>query len=97
MIDIILWNVEHNHYGVDCLHPTGPGVYINACIDHVRMFPEKCMIGKHVIENDEQFMDFGNVRMIKVKYNNAKGADNSDIKGTNDYGEMWRNWDIYST
>lgn len=25
----------------------------------------------------------------------CKGADNSDIKGTNDYGEMWRNRDVY--
>jgi len=96
MIDIILWNVKHKHYGIDCLHTTGPGVYINACIDYIRSNSDKCMIGKHVIENGEQFMDFGNARMIKVKYNNARGADNTDIPGTNDYGEMWRNNDIFT-
>ena len=95
MIELIKWNIKHKHYGLDCLYPTGPGAYMIACIDHVRIFPEKCMIGKHVIENGEQFIDFGNVRIIKCKYNNAKGADNSDIKGTNDYGEMWRNRDVY--
>lgn len=95
MIDIILWNIDQMHYGMDCLAPTGPGAYINACIDHLRMFPSKCMIGKHVIDNGEQFIDYECGRMAKVKYNNAKGADNSDIKGGNDYGEMWRNWDIY--
>ena len=68
---------------------------MHACIDHLRMFPSKCMIGKHVIDNGEQFIDYECGRIAKVKYNNAKGADNSDIKGGNDYGEMWRNWDIY--
>ena len=97
MIDIILWNVKHQHYGMDCLAPTGPGAYINACVDHIRKFPERCQIGRHVIEHGEQFIDFSNCRFAKVKYNNAKGADNSDIPGGNDYGEMWRNWDVYST
>lgn len=95
MIDIITWNVKQRHYGVDVLCPTGPGSYINACIDYVRENSEKCMIGQHVIENGEQFMDFGDVRFIKVKYNNAKGADNTDMKGTNDYGDMWRKRDVY--
>ena len=95
MIDIVLWNVKQRHYGLDCLCPTGPGVYINACIDYMRTNPHKCGIGKHVIENGEQFMDLANARIIKVKYNNAGGADNSDITGGNDYGEMWRNWDVY--
>ena len=96
MIDIILWNIGNRHYGMDCLAPTGPGAYINACIDHVRKFPHACLIGKHVIDNGEQFMDFDIGRIAKVKYNNARGADNSDIIGGNDYGEMWRNWDIYT-
>ena len=95
MIDIILWNVANKHYGIDCLAPTGPGAYINACIDHVRKFPHTCLIGKHVIDNGEQFIDFELGRFAKVKYNNARGADNSDLVGTNDYGEMWRNWDVY--
>jgi len=95
MIDIVLWNVKQRHYGLDCLCPTGPGVYINACIDYMRTKASNCAIGKHVIENGEQFMDFGNARLIKVKYNNAKGADNSDVRGANDYGEMWRSGQIY--
>ena len=95
MIDIILWNIGNRHYGMDCLAPTGPGAYINACIDHVRKFPHACLIGKHVIDNGEQFIDFELGRFAKVKYNNARGADNSDLTGTNDYGEMWRNWDVY--
>jgi mannosyltransferase OCH1-like enzyme len=95
MIDIILWNIANKHYGMDCLAPTGPGAYINACIDHVRKFPHTCMIGKHVIDNGEQFIDFDLGRFAKVKYNNARGADNSDLAGTNDYGKMWRNWDVY--
>jgi hypothetical protein len=48
-----------------------------------------------VIDNSEQFIDFDLGRFAKVKYNNARGADNSDLAGTNDYGKMWRNWDIY--
>ena len=96
MIDIILWNIGNRHYGMDCLAPTGPGAYINACIDHVRKFPHVCLIGKHVIDNGEQFIDFDLGRIAKVKYNNARGADNSDLAGTNDYGEMWRKWDIYT-
>ena len=95
MIDIILWNIAKKHYGMDCLAPTGPGAYINACIDHVRKFPHACMIGKHMIDNGEQFIDFDLGRFAKVKYNNARGADNSDLAGTNDYGKMWRNWDVY--
>ena len=95
MIDIILWNIANRHYGMDCLAPTGPGAYINACIDHVRKFPHACLIGKHVIDNGEQFIDFDRGRFAKVKYNNARGADNSDLAGTNDYGKMWRNFDIY--
>lgn len=95
MIDIILWNVEHKHYGMDCLAPTGPGAYINACIDYIRMFPTKCMVGKHIIENGEQFIDYECGRIVKVKYNNAKGADNRDILGGNDYGEMWKKWNVY--
>ena len=95
MIDIILWNVKQNHYGIDCLSPTGPGAYVHACVDYLRMYPEKCMVGEHVIEGGEQFIRYHNLRIVKVKYNNAKGADNSDVGGTNDYGEMWRSHDVY--
>ena len=96
MIDLILWNIKQKHYGVDCLNVTGPASYMNACVDYMRFNGEKCMIGKHLIENNEQFMDFGNLRFIKVKYNNAKGADNTDTSGTNDYGVMWRAGNVYS-
>jgi len=92
MIDLVLWNVRQKHYGLDCLYPTGPGAYMNATIDYVRAYPEKCMIGQHTA--DEHIM-FAKQRFIKCKYNNARGADNSDIKGGNDYGEMWRKRDIY--
>jgi mannosyltransferase OCH1-like enzyme len=95
IIDLIVWNVEHMHYGVDCLAPTGPIAYTTACIDYLRMFPSKCMIGRHILDNGEQFVDYECGRVAKVKYNNARGADNRDIKGGNDYGEMWRNWDVY--
>lgn len=92
MIELIKWNIKHKHYGLDCLYPTGPGAYMTACIDYIRANPYKCCIGQHSSEED---IRFDNRRFIKCKYNNAKGADNSDIKGTNDYGEMWRNRDVY--
>jgi len=92
MIDLVLWNVKHLHYGMDCLYPTGPGAYMNASIDYIRMYPEKCIIGQHT---SDEHIQFGEMKFIKCKYNNANGADNSDIKGGNDYGEMWRNRDIY--
>ena len=92
MIDLVLWNVGQRHYGLDCLYPTGPGAYMNATIDYVRAYPERCMIGQHTA--DEHIV-FAGRRFIKCKYNNARGADNSDIKGGNDYGEMWRKRDIY--
>jgi mannosyltransferase OCH1-like enzyme len=98
MIDLLLWNVSQKHYGLDCLYPTGPGAYMNAAIDYVRAYPEKCMIGQHTIEEQrEEFIRFNNVRHVKCKYNNAKGADNTDMKGTNDYGDMWRKRDVYLT
>jgi mannosyltransferase OCH1-like enzyme len=97
MIDLLIWNVKQRHYGLDCLYPTGPGAYMNAAIDYIRAYPEKCMIGQHALEdNKQQIVRFNNVRYIKCKYNNAKGADNSDMKGTNDYGDMWRKRDIYN-
>lgn len=92
MIDLVLWNVKQRHYGLDCLYPTGPGAYMNASIDYIRAYPDKCMIGQHT--PDEHIL-FGNHKFIKCKYNNARGGDNSDLKGGNDYGEMWRNRDIY--
>ena len=92
MIDLVLWNIKQRHYGLDCLYPTGPGAYMNASIDYIRAHPDKCVIGQHT--SDEHIL-FGEHKFIKCKYNNARGADNSDLKGGNDYGEMWRNRDIY--
>lgn len=92
MIDLVLWNIRHKHYGIDCLYPTGPGAYMNASIDYIRAHPDKCIIGQHT--SDEHIV-FAQQRFIKCKYNNARGADNSDIKSGNDYGEMWRNNDVY--
>lgn len=96
MIDLMLWNVKQRHYGLDCLYVTGPGAYMNAGIDYLRRHGDKCLVGKHTIEEKgEEFIRFGNIQFIKCKYNNARGADNSDMKGTNDYGHMWRNFDVY--
>lgn len=92
MIDLILWNVRQRHYGLDCLYPTGPGAYMNAAIDYIRAHPEKCLVGQHMPDGH---VTFGAVRVIKCKYNDAKGADNTDLPGTNDYGVMWRARDVY--
>ena len=94
MIDLLLWNVKQRHYGIDCLYPTGPGAYMNSAIDYARAYPEKCVIGQHT--SDEHVV-FGGTRVLKCKYNSAKGADNSDLGGTNDYGVMWMNRDVYVT
>jgi hypothetical protein len=24
-VDLVCWNIEHEHYGIDCIYPTGPG------------------------------------------------------------------------
>lgn len=92
MIDLILWNVDHNHYGLDCLYPTGPGAYMNAAVDYLRAHPSRVMVGSH---GSDEHVRFGNVTFVKCKYNGAKGADNSDMSGTNDYGVMWRRRDVY--
>ena len=92
MIDLILWNVEHKHYGIDCLYITGPGAYMNASIDYIKNNPQKCVIGQHTLDEHVVFSD---VKFMKCKYNDAKGADNSDLPGTNDYGDMWRSGNVY--
>lgn len=95
-IERVKWNIDHLHYGIDCLYPTGPGAFMEGSVDYVRQFPDKCFIGKHIVSQDRsEYIIFNNTPFIKCKYNNAKGADNTDIKGGNDYGEMWRNWDVY--
>ena len=97
MIDILKWNIEHNHYGLDCLYPTGPGAYMAGAIDYIRENPHKCFIGQHTIEeNNVEYVRFDNKRFFKCKYNNARGADNSDMNETNNYGKMWVNRDIYN-
>ncbi len=93
MIDLILWNVKQRHYGHNSLYPTGPGAYMTAAIDHVRAFPHACMIGTHTSDKHIEFES----RIIKCKYNDARGADNSDLPGTNDYGKMWCARDVYRT
>ena len=95
-IDIIKWNIDHDHYGLDCLYPTGPGAYMYGAIDYVRKYPQKCMIGKHIIDRDGSgYVAIGKTLVLKCKYNNAPGANNDDLQGGNDYGKMWRNRDIY--
>lgn len=95
MIDLIVWNVSQRHYGLDSLFVTGPGAYIKACIDYVRAYPQKCEIGRHIIQGGKQYIYFGNLQYVKVKYNDCLGGDNTDIPGTNNYGKMWRNRAIY--
>ena len=97
MVDLIVWNIEHNHYGIDCLCPTGPGAFVEGGIDYLRFHADKCCVGQHILDGDKQgFLCFGKTVFIKNKYNNAQGADNTDIKGGNDYGEMWRTGDVYN-
>ena len=62
MIDLVLWNVKQRHYGLDCLYPTGPGAYMNASIDYIRAYPDKCMIGQHT--SDEQ-IQIGKHKFVK--------------------------------
>ena len=97
-IDIIKWNIDHDHYGLDCLYPTGPGAYMCGAIDYIRKYPDNCLIGRHIIDRDGSgYVAMNKTIVLKCKYNNARGADNSDLKGGNDYGDMWRNGDIYLT
>ena len=97
-IDIIVFNVNHNHYGQDCLYVTGPGVFMQGGIDYIRKHPDKCMIGRHIIDNQNQsFVCFDKYKFVKHKYNSPPiGGIYSDIPGGNNYGEMWRNWDVYN-
>ena len=92
MIDLILWNVDRDHYGLDCLYPTGPGAYMNAAVDYLRAHPTRVMVGLH---GSDEHVHFVGVAFVKCKYNGAKGADNGDMPGTNDYGVMWRQRDVY--
>lgn len=94
MIDIMKFNIDQRHYGLDCLYPTGPGAYIQACIDYVRFNQTKCLVGKHT--GGDEHVVFGDTPVVKCKYNNAQGADNSDVKGTNHYGKMWLERNIYN-
>lgn len=92
-IDTMIFNIEHDHYGLDCLYVTGPGVFMQAAIDHLRSHPSQCLVGLHTIDED---VEFGGVKFVKCKYNDARGADNRDVEGTNDYGEMWRRRDVFT-
>ena len=96
VIDMCVFNIKQKHYGLDCLYITGPGVLMSACIDFIRKEPTKYGIGKHIIDRDGAgYVCFEKKLFIKNKYNNAKGADNSDVSGTNNYGKMWVNWQVY--
>jgi mannosyltransferase OCH1-like enzyme len=96
-IEYVIWNIEHEHYGLDCLYPTGPGAFMTGAIDYIRRHPEKCCVGAHVIGNDtKEFVIFGKNIAVQCKYNNARGSDNSDLKGSNSYGSMWVNNEVYN-
>lgn len=91
-IDAMIFNIEHDHYGLDCLYVTGPGVFMHAAIDHLRSHESECLVGLHTTD---EHIEFGRVRFVKCKYNDARGADNRDVQGTNDYADMWMKRDVY--
>ncbi len=93
MIDLILWNVKHKHYGRGVLTPTGPDAYMNAAVDHIRSPSANVCIGFRV----KGIIKFKDVHMVKVKYNDAEGGDNTDLEGTNNYIDMWYKGDVYTT
>ena len=97
-IDIVLFNIEHEHYGLNCLYVTGPGVFMQGAIDFLRRHGDKCIVGKHIIDNMHQsFICFGKHKLIKHKYNSPRvGGIYSDIPGGNNYGDMWKIYDIYN-
>jgi len=97
-IELVLFNIEHEHYGLDCLHPTGPALFMQGAVDYIRKFPGKCLVGKHIIDGKNQsFICFDKQVFIKHKYNSPPvGGIYSDIEGGNNYGEMWNNWDVYN-
>ena len=96
VIDLCVFNIKQRHYGLDCLYITGPGVFMNACVDFIRKDQTNVGIGKHIVDRDSAgYVAFGKKLLVKNKYNNAKGADNSDLAGTNHYGVMWANWRVY--
>lgn len=96
-IDMVKFNISQEHYGLDCLHVTGPGVLFSAAIDYVRKNMEKVSLGRHIISNNNRcVMVFDKTVLLQVKYNSPpQGGIYSDIKGGNNYGEMWRNWNVY--
>jgi mannosyltransferase OCH1-like enzyme len=96
-IDLIMWNIDHEHYGIECLFVTGGGMFMNAGIDYIRKNPDKCNIGQVVVkQGTEEYIVFNNKIFIRRKYNDAEGADNSDVEGTNHYGNLWRTWQVYA-
>jgi mannosyltransferase OCH1-like enzyme len=47
-LDLIEWNIEHEHYGIDCIYPTGPGALFQGAIDYIRRNQAKCCIGQSI-------------------------------------------------
>jgi hypothetical protein len=69
---------------------------MSGSIDYIRKNPDKCCIGRHLIgNNNREVVIFGKTIFLQCKYNNAQGADNRDLVGSNNYGEMWRSWNVY--
>lgn len=95
MIDLIMWNIKHRHYGICPLCPTGPALFFTGTIDYIRFYPDKCLIGKRITENGSTYIEYGVGRILKVKYNDAEGGDNGDIEGTNNYNTLWHSRDVY--
>ena len=95
MIDLIMWNIKQKHYGINPLCPTGPSPFFTATIDYIRLYPEKCLFGKMISEKASNYIKFGECNVLKVKYNDAEGGDNSEIKGTNNYNDLWYSRNVY--
>lgn len=96
-IDTVMFNIKQKHYGINCLYVTGPGVLFSSAIDYIRSHNNKTMLGKHLISPQNRgIMVFDNKLIVQVKYNNPKeGGIYSDVKGGNDYGNLWRAWQVY--
>ena len=48
-IEKLMWNIEHEHYGIDCLCTTGPGAFVEGAVDYLRFQPDKCCVGRHLL------------------------------------------------
>lgn len=97
-IDLVMFNIEHEHYGMNSLYVTGPGILFNCALDYIRKNESKCGIGRHIInQTNQSFICFNKKIITQIKYNSPpQGGIYSDVPGGNNYGEMWAKWDVYN-